>query len=226
MKNLLFIVTGIMTILLFFSCSSVRQIRPLDPGQSAVNVTLGGPIIKALGMYMPAPIMSVGYNYGIKRGFDLETGLGLTQLAFGILHLDCGANWRPLKPKGWVPGFIATPKFQIMTDFTPQSFRLYPDAVLTAWWKPNKILYPYAGIENWIEYHSTRPDGNRQTHHWLAAPFIGLTVCRGPWQYQVETRYYVPNVNNITAGATRHIGFGDYGDLGVFIGAGYLFGGK
>jgi hypothetical protein len=223
MNKLLFVVAiGMAGVL--SSCSSIRQIRPLEPGQSAVNVSLGGPIQKISGAYMPTPILSAGYNYGLKRTLDLEAGVGLLQAAFGIIHLDLGANWRPLVARGWIPGVIATPKVQLMTNFKPQSLLVYPEAILTAWWRPTKVLYPYVGIENWIEYHSKRFDGNDQTHHWLFAPYLGLSICKQHWQFQIESRWYTPNIDPILAGATDHFGVGEHGVLGAILGVGYLFG--
>jgi hypothetical protein len=129
-------------------------------------------------------------------------------------------------PKGWVPGAIVSPKFQLMTNFKPNSFRLYPELILTGWWRPSEHFLPYVGLENWFVLGSTRPDGNKQDHHWLIAPYLGLTMCNNHWQFQIEGRVYTPNINHITSGAPENIGLGNYGVLGVFLGVGYQFGGK
>jgi hypothetical protein len=224
--NKLLLTIAIPAVVVLASCSSIRQIRPLEPGQSAVNVSLGGPIIQALAVDMPVPLLTVGYNRGLQKDLDLEGGLDLTSGAFGILHVDLGANWRPLRPQGWVPGVILTPKAQLFDKFKPQNFLLYPEAIITAWWNPTKRLYPYAGIENLFELHSFRPDENEQPHHWLIAPYIGVSVCNKAWQYQFEARYYTPNIETITTGPTRYIGIGGYGGVGAFVGVGYMFGEK
>ena len=211
--------------ILAISCSSVRRIRPLDVGQSAVNVSIGGPVLKVAGVYTPIPLLSLGYNYGLLRNLDLEGGLGVTQAVYKILALDLGANWRPLIAHGWIPGIIATPKIHILTNFTPASLRVYPDILATLWWQHKNWLYPYLGIENWIEYHTERTDGNPQTHHWLITPYLGASFANGAWQYQIEGRVYEPNLRNDT-GAPARMGFGPYGVLGLFLGIGYEFGDK
>jgi hypothetical protein len=213
-------------VLLASSCSTIRQIRPLDPGQFAANLTVGGPITNVAGVYIPLPILALGYNYGLVKNIDLEAGFGITQAIFKIMHIDAGINWRPFMPSGWIPGAIATPKLHFMTNFKPSSFRLYPDLALTGWWQPSKHFLPYLGIENWFIFASERPDGNPQPHHWLLAPYAGITACNGPWQFQLEARVYSPNINHILAGAPENIGLGDYGVLGVIIGVGYEFGVK
>jgi hypothetical protein len=208
------------------SCSSVRQIRPLDVGESAVNVSLGGPITKYIGdAYLPLPLISVGYNYGLMRTFDLEAGFHVMQAVFGIMHFDIGANWRPLQSRAWIPGLIVTPRFHFMTNFEPDAFSFYPDLALTLAWHPKEFFYPYAGIENWFELRTERDDNVEQPHHWLIVPYAGAVLCRGRWQFQVEARAYTPNLRN-TGRGPKNIGFGEYGILGVFLGVGRTFGGK
>jgi len=220
------IILSVILSLLAISCSTIRQIRPLDPGQSAVNVSVGGPITKVGSIFIPLPILSLGYNYGLPYNLDIEAGFGVTQAVYKVTHVDAGINWRPLMPSGWIPGAIVTPKVQLMTNFNPASLRLYPELALTGWWQPSKHFLPYLGIENWFIFASERPDGNPQPHHWLFSPYVGITACNGPWQFQLEARSYAPNLNHVEAGSPENIGIGDYAVLGVILGVGYQFGMK
>ena len=43
------------------------------------------------------------------------------------------------------------------------------------------------------------------------------------WQFQFETRVYIPNLQN-TGRPPTYLGFGEYGILGVFLGVNYIFG--
>ena len=52
---------------LLFACSSVRRVRPLESGASAITVSLGGPITEVAKKYIPLPLLSAGYNYGINN---------------------------------------------------------------------------------------------------------------------------------------------------------------
>jgi hypothetical protein len=208
------------------SCSSVRQVRPLDKGESSITFSVGGPITQVGKVTVPLPLLSVGYNRGIiAERLDIETGLHLTQLLFGILDIEAGVNVRPLLAKAGRPGITITPKFFFMTDFKPASARFYPDLGLTLYWDIKQTVYIYTGLENFFELATTRDDRNKQKNNWLIAPFLGVDVGNNDWQLQVEGRLYTPNLSN-RGKPTKNIGFGDQGALGVFLGVNHAFGGN
>jgi hypothetical protein len=210
--------------LCLFSCSAVRQIRPLTKGESSVALSVGGPITQAGKIYIPLPLISVGYNYGLLEKLDLEAGFHVLSAVYGITQFDLGANLRPWAAAGFRPGLIVSPKVFVMTDWTPASLRLYPDIGLTAYWEMAKYRYWYLGIDNWIEYHQTRDDGNPQKEHWLIAPYAGISLGNSLWQFQLEAKWYTPNLVNNTR-AVKNIGIGQYGVIGVFLGISRSFGG-
>ncbi len=213
---------------LFFiiSCSSVRQIRPLDKGQSSVTVSLGGPITELGSIYSPLPLLSVGYNRGIiSRKLDFEAGLHITEGLYGVFMFDGGVNYRPFLSSGLRPGLIVSPKIFFLTDFTPSSVRIYPDLTLSTYWKIRENFFVYLGLENWFEFSQEREDGNSQDHHWLIVPFLGLNCGNEKLLFQFESRVYTPNLKN-TGRPTENIGFGDYGILGFFIGLNYTVQGR
>ena len=185
---------------------------------------MGGPITQVGKAYLPLPLISVGYNYGLLEKFDIEAGFHVLSAVYGIAHLDVGANWRPWAAAGFSPGFIMSPKLFVMTDFTPASLRLYPDIGLSAYWEIAKYRYWYLGLDNWIEYHQTRDDGNPQKEHWLVAPYAGVSLGNRLWQAQVEAKWYAPNLVN-DGRAVKNIGVGKYGIIGVFLGVSRSFGG-
>jgi hypothetical protein len=210
--------------LLVAACSPVRQIRPLDKGESRVAVSAGGPITQVGKIYMPLPLLSVGYNYGLVERVDAEIGVHVTDMLYGIMKVDAGVNWRPLVPPLYSPGLIVSPKLFTMTDFSPGGWRLYPALGLTAYWDMKKYRYLYLGLDNWIEYHLTREDGNPQNNHWLIAPYIGTSLGNKVWQFQIEARVYTPNLSNLGR-PIKNIGMGKYGVIGVFLGVSRSFGG-
>ena len=208
-----------------FSCSPVRSIRPLEKGQSAVNLSLGGPITQVGKTYLPLPLICMGYNYGLLQTMDIEAGLNFTDLLFGIANIQIGANWRPILPETYRPGFIVSPRFFAMTDFTPGASRFYPDIGLTALWKIRKQYYCYVGWDNWIELNSVRDDGLKQQHHWLVAPYVGTDLGNDCWSFQVEIKLYTPNLSN-QGRPTKNIGAGEKGIFGVLLGVSRYFGDK
>ena len=209
--------------LLFFciSCSSVRHVLPLQKGESAVDLSVGGPITKVGNVYIPLPLLSAGYRYGITENLGLESGLGITSMLYRNFHLDAGITWHPFLAQGARPGLFLSPRLFFLAN--SENFRLYPDLDLGTYWKLRNNLI-YTGVENWFEYHATRSDGNSQDHHWLIIPFLGYGYSFNKWQFQLEGRVYTPNLKN-TGRATENIGFGDYGILGVFIGFSRSLGG-
>jgi hypothetical protein len=210
--------------LLLFSCSTVRQIRPLAKGESSAALSVGGPLTQVGKIYIPLPLISVGYNYGLFEKLDIEAGFHVLSAVYGITQLDLGANWRPWAAAGYSPGLIVSPRLFVMTNFKPGSLRLYPDIGLTAYWQIAKYRYWYLGLDNWIEYHQVRDDGNEQKEHWLVAPYAGISLGSRLWQVQAEVKWYTPNLVNNTR-AVKNIGIGRYGIIGVFLGVSRSFGG-
>ncbi|MFP4417337.1 MAG: hypothetical protein ACOC41_01745 [Chitinivibrionales bacterium] len=210
--------------LLFANCSTVRHVRPLKTGQQQVTLSLGGPITEVGKSYLPLPLLGVGYTYGLRENLSLEGGLGVTSLLFGIMQLDAGCSFFPFKANGWVPGVFISPRFFLITDFEKESLRLFPDLDFGGYWE-YKRHYFYLGLESWFEIHSDRSDGVEQKHHWLAVPFLGYGIEKNRWSFQLEARVYTPNLEN-TGRATKNIGIGDNGILGVFLGVNRQFGGR
>jgi len=209
--------------ILFISCSTIRQINPLSKGESSLTLSIGGPITQVGKTYIPLPLLSMGYNYGILDNLSIESGLNFLSAAYGVLHLDIGANYWLFFPKKIIPGIIISPQTFILTNFTSNGFRLYPDIGLTTYWEIKQNKYVYIGIDNWFEYHSYREDGNIQKHHWLITPYLGINMGNKKWQGQAEIKWYVPNLVNNTR-AIKNIGIGNYGVVGIFLGINRTFG--
>jgi hypothetical protein len=207
---------------LIVSCSGIRRVRPLDDGESALSASVGGPVTQVGSAWLPLPLLSIGYAYGLNRHLSLEGGVNLTSALFGLAHIDAGLNWYAFEPRGAIPGITVTPKLVLISNFAAAGTRFYPTVTPTVYWNVGRHVI-YTGAENWFELHSQRSDGNTQPHHWLAVPYLGFGLSRGKWLFQVEGRVYTPNLKN-TGRATKNIGFGDYGAVGGFIGVGRTFG--
>jgi hypothetical protein len=207
--------------IIFYTCSPVRHIHPLETGESSVSAGIGGPITD-VGIYMPLPMLTVGYNRGMPRKIDLETRWHVTMAAYGVLGLDAGANWRPLSAKKFRPGIILSPRLHTFYNFQPGALRLYPDITATLWWKLHERWYLYTGIENWFDLYR-RNDGVEQDI-WAGCPFVGVELGRKRWHVQIEGRLYTPDKDNSGRGP-KNIGIGEKGIWGAFIGVSRSFGG-
>ena len=146
-------------------------------------------------------------------------------MLFGILDLDLGVNWRPWSAQKYLPGLIVSPRIFGMTDFKPNSSRIFPDLGLSVYWNPKKFWYVYTGMENWFEFHDTRNDGNVQEHHWLITPYIGTHAGTERWMFAAECKLYTPNVSNFGR-PVKNIGIGKNGVLGIFVGVSRYFGAR
>ena len=217
-------ISGIISVIVLVTgCSTVRYVRPIEKGTSVVSASLGGPITQVSGKYLPLPLLSAGYGYGVTDYLSIEAGLHITSALFGVAHVDAGVNWVPVRTKGAIPGVVLSPKVVLLSNFKPRESRSYPVLTPTLYWERGRHLW-YTGAENWFERHRVRADGNEQPHHWLFIPFVGYGIAKGKWHFQTEARVYMPNLSN-TTGPTTNLGFGDRGIIGFFLGVNRTFGG-
>ena len=212
------------------ACAPLRRVAPVEPGQHVVSVGFGGPITEVgrdTGAYVPAPIFTAGYNYGLHPLVDLEGGLSVTELVVGGLALDLGANIRPLRPDGARPALIIPVKLHLLVPFRGDGIdttRLYPEVGATAAWRLGaRPFYTYVGFNLWFDLAS-RGDGNDVLARVLPAFHLGQTVGTAAWQLSLELRYYTPNVNDDFR-LVDVADIGGYGSLGLLFGFSVGFGG-
>lgn len=88
-------------------CATFTGARPLEPGQHEVGATVGGPLVSALGVVMPLPMIIAQGRSGVAmvgdRPFDLSYGMNLTGLPFGVIGLHGGGSFLLAHPNGAVP---------------------------------------------------------------------------------------------------------------------------
>jgi hypothetical protein len=216
---------GVVAGLLLAGCAAVRQIPPMDPGENAISLSLGGPMTRYIGdAYAPLLFLSLGYSRGLHRVLDIEAGLDLTHMLYGVGKVDVGLNWRPFQAERWRPALIVSPKFHFATDFSTGA-RLYPALSITGAWHVRKF-YPYLGLENFFELQQERADGLEQEHHWLILPYVGLVLEHKRWQYQFEMKVYTVNLDNDYGRPPDNWGFGEHGIIGFFLAFSRTFGGN
>jgi hypothetical protein len=225
-KQILSVVLAVfLFITLLASCSSVRHVRPVEKGELTASATFGGPFAGQIG-WAPFPMLSLGTNYGVLEKIDIEAGWTVTSALFGVCELDGGCNWRPLGPAGVRPGVMVSAKALGATDFQKGNSRFWPDVGATALWRIHERSYCYRGMENWFETHTTRFDGNEQAYHWLPVVYSGIDYGGRIWQWQIEAKWFVPNIDPLDtpSNPVQTIGIGGYGSIGVYIGVSRSFG--
>jgi hypothetical protein len=148
---------------LLFSCAPARYVKPLDKGQHALQVNLGGPIAKVPGIgVIPMPLTTVGYGYGMKENLTLFGNLHTTSLLFGVGQVDVGAAYRCWSGKNM--GITLQPTLNVAVDFYTGANRFWPQLDANYYWDYNelktkakngkgfyKIRSVYGGISNWFD---------------------------------------------------------------------------
>ncbi len=212
------------------ACAPIRRVKPVEVGEHVVSVGFGGPITEVgrdTGAFVPAPILSAGWGYGVHRMVDVDVGLQMSELIVGGLALDAGVNVRPLRPDGARPALIIPVKLHYLLPFRGdpgKTMRLYPELGATAAWQLGaRPFYTYVGFQLWFDLAS-RGDGNDVATRVLPSFHIGQTVGTEVWQLSLELRYYTPNVSDQFR-LVDVADLGGAGSLGVLIGFSVGFGG-
>jgi hypothetical protein len=126
------------------ACSTVRPVEPLGAGQAMVGASLGGPMVHALGLAMPTPILTAGGAYGVGERWNATASLDATAGAYGVLHLEPGAAFFPVAGAGARPTLMLGGSLHLLTNF--RDTRVAPAATAVASWRAGRRL-GYAGAD-------------------------------------------------------------------------------
>ncbi len=215
MKKLLY---PLFIILAICSCAPTRFVKPLDKGQKAVNLSLGGPLIDYSDLTIPMPFLTATYGYGINNTLTGFGSLNITSALYGNLQLELGATKRLLKQNGSIPAISVNPVANIIYR-NKDAFKFYPQLDVNAYWDYNKGRnFFYVGLSNWFELESKRAFDEDQTHHWLLSPLIGETFVRRKWNYNIEAKVIAPNFSSAKGTVDYKTPFGNHGALGIYFG--------
>ena len=179
-------------------CAGLNGARPLAPGQHELGVTFGGGMVMFAGAPIPLPNLIVEGRSGVAkladRPLDLNYGLNLTALPFGILQMHLGASWLLAHPKGAVPAVSMSQRLWFATN-APASGYKYEGAVgawgahqiefTASWMLGNHLLY--VALAQYTAF--TNPQ-------LTLTPALGATFdpgAPGGFKLQVETRWYSIN---------------------------------
>jgi len=221
--NFLFTISSI---LVFASCSPARFVKPLDKGQTAVTVNIGGPLIDYSGTTIPVPLSSVAVGHGYTKDVTGFAGLHTTALLFGVLQADIGVVKELVKQKKLVPGISVSPVANIMFDKWDHRFSFFPQVDAHAYWNYlKKPHYAYVGLSNWFDLHNKLDNGEPQNYHWMPIIELGNTFVKRKWNYTLELKYIAPNRRNISivdyagiGNPDTNTGTGQRGAIGFYIG--------
>jgi hypothetical protein len=197
------------------SCSPTRFVKPLNPKQQAVNLSVGGPVIDYSDLPIPMPFITATYGYGIDSSLTAFGSVNITSAIFGNAQVELGATKRLFKQHKSIPGISINPVANIIYR-NKDAFKFYPQLDVNAYWDYNKGRnFLYVGISNWFELKNKRAFGEEQPNHWLITPAIGETFVRRKWNYTIEAKVITPNVSNRSVVEYKSP-FGDHGAFGIY----------
>lgn len=206
----------IVLIFFFVSCMPSRIVRPLKKDQKVIDFSLGGPLIGFGGKTIPMPLSSINYAQGLTERFTGFANLHTTSLLFGILQTDIGGCYGLYYNDSLNFGISATPALNFATDLRENNYRLWPQLDVNVYYEfnPNKS-FVYLGINNWFELNSIRAHDQPQKNRWLISPQIGYRYSRTKWEYNFETKYLVPYLNN-EPNVVDYKSIGEKGSIGIY----------
>ena len=95
------------------ACTATHSVRTVGKGNSAVEMSLGGPMLTDLGGAIPAPNLFIAGRYGVRDDLDVSLAYNITAPIVPGIVLDgiLSAHYVPIQPglgrqqdtpsKGW-----------------------------------------------------------------------------------------------------------------------------
>ncbi len=212
-------------------CTTFNNARPLDAGQHAVSLTLGGPLTNVPGAgTITLPNATLEGRSGLRpfaagQHLDVNYGLHLLPLAFGVAGGHVGATIQFFdQPNDFVPALSLGQRFFFFTNiFDPRKarhdgFAMSQTDLTVSWEAFHQLLY--AGATAYLPL-----DAGARTLR--LAPFAGLelkplSVWDVDWlRLQLETRWLAPDVDQSFA-VVDWVSPGDRGAVAVNVGVGVV----
>lgn len=169
MRNTTMLAGLLAAVLLAAGCGTVSAVRPLRRDQSAVALSVGGPVALVSGNDMPLPYAVLRYRYGVNDRFGLYCGGHLIQAAMGNIGFDGGFSYHFLEQDGLVPAAGASAGIvALLKPGSGGETAVFPQADLTASWLAGNRSLTYCGLQTIYQFNA-KP-------YVALAPFIGEEV--------------------------------------------------
>jgi len=183
-------------LLVFESCAPSRFIKPLDEGESAVNLTLGGPMIEYGDASIPIPFVTATYGYGIDSSLTAFSSFNITSALYGNFQMEFGVVKQLAKQNRYWPAISISPVINIIyRDLS--NYKIHPQFNVIGFWEYGKRdNFFYLGIDNWFELSNTRAFDLEQSNHWFLSPLIGHVLNGNQWTFNFEIKLIAPYLSN------------------------------
>lgn len=207
----------ILGITLLCACSSVRFVKPLNKKQHAVNVSLGGELIKYSTTTIPIPFLTLNYGYGIDSALTGFAAVNVTSALFGNIQADVGITKQVIRQRRYIPSVSISPVCTFIYR-NRHAARLFPQVgVYTVWEYGRKKNYFYTGLDNWFEFATKKAYNKNQVNHWIIMPLAGHSFTRKHWSINTEVRVIAPNISNEKLVVEYQTPLKNKGAFGVYV---------
>lgn len=173
-------------------------------------------------MVIPAPMISLGYGYGLDTNITLFGGAHVTSALFGVIQADIGMRYGLADTDGWQPGITLGASLIPAIDVWEGNFKIWPELMAAARWKIGDNT-PYLALSSWIELASTRAHDQKQEVRFMPSLSIGDIYSSTNWDYTLEARWIAPGMSNKGIVVDYH-GIGSSGAIGLYFSVGRRFG--
>ncbi|MDP6931307.1 MAG: hypothetical protein QGG40_00255 [Myxococcota bacterium] len=186
---------ALLPLLLATACGTMNTARPLDPGEHAVGLTFGGPIVDVNDSWLPLPNAVLegrtGLNPVASRATDVNYGLNLTGIAFGLAGLHGGVSHTLGLQDGYRPHVSVSNRLFLYNNYPDgrkaadaKGFWVLDQLEVTASWALGHQLV-YSGLAEYLDLGAPGL---------LLAPFAGVELGgSGRVRTQLELRHMAAN---------------------------------
>ena len=202
--------------LLFYAagCGVTQPVRVIERDEVRVTTSFGGPVVPSAVPTVVIPYGTVGAMVGVSEGVTVTGNLHVPLVALETVGIDGGAAVRIVRENGFIPEVTAKGTALVVTDFTPGSYRLFPQVSLNGSYGIGESLLGYAGLENMFQFTGTE--------HFFFGPFAGLEISLSRrFALQGEAKWMAANIDTRNGLFEGQASFRGKGYFGLFLGASY-----
>lgn len=205
-------------------CSTVHGVRPIGKGKVAVEGTLGGPMTKVFGAYIPLPLTTVGATYGLDDRTDVHAALHPTAAAVaGVAAIDAGVSrelvaWQGARPRVMADATAIGAGGDATSAGPEGGFALFLQPTVTASWDWGKARRQsfYTGLTGFSQIVPTP--------HLLGAWVLGNRFAVKRTSLTTELKWIAPYASSEPI-VPEFVSPGSQGAVSFQLGLGYTFGG-
>lgn len=197
------------------ACSTARPLKPLPPGEWAVEASQPAIFVENNGVEFPIASLVFGARVGVTEEVEARFRIHPVPLALGIVSVEGGAVWHVQPAAGWMPGFHLTTDLSITTapgewgEGAADSLRAAGDVAVIAHWEPHPMVWPYVVADNAVIF----VDGTVVTSAMAGVQFfpghsVELSVEFGYAGFQQPTRDFTQPFVGIDGRGALYMAFG------------------